>query len=866
MQIPIVLDRTRPEGLSIQIASQIRDGIRTGRLTAGVRLPSSRRLAEQLEVSRNTVVRAYEVLEEEDYVIVKPASGIYAAPERPETILPPSLPSEALPIGDAAPAMPLPSRPLRAQRLVNPSGGRLSFDYFPGRPGAGLFPIKAWRRLIQSCLGQGGALGLSQYSDPCGLPALRTRIAGVIASSRGIVADPGQIIITTGIQEGLSIMARLFLEPGRNAVIENPCYQGANFALEATGAEITRVPVDDDGLVVEDLPRNSASLVYTTPSHQYPVGSTLSMERREALISWARRTGCYILEDDYDGDFRHDGSPLRAIASMAPDCTVYFGTFSKSLGAGLRLGFLVVPPPLIEPVRAAKTLLNNGNSWLDQAVLCEFIASGSYVSHIMRCRVQYRENRDILIQALRSHFGDVEYSGEAAGLHILWQLPQGMPEASLLETVARKARIGIYSLASGGAYDGLGSELMKRGVLLGYSSMTPKQIEKGIAKLSDAVDDTLDMRPEFVEELLVSEPLPLSRARRPAPTLRNKPALHAARPHRAVSLSEHLAEDRSVMQAVSAIYRYPVKGLGPQPVETVTLEAGKPFPFDRVFALARPGVLIDQVDPKWAKKGLFVMLMLDEALASVATDLDPQTLVMTVNEPGGNVLRFDFGTESGRDAVEGYFANLAPSLRGKPQLVQSRCGHFMDKPDNVLSLINLETVRSLENQWGFDIDPLRFRANFYIDGIEPWREFEWIGSDVRIGDAVFRVDRRNGRCGATNVNPANGARDLDIPRKLRATFGHKDLGVYLAVRQSGRVSVGDPVAVPNGYEISAQTVPSAVPQAKGAGRYICRGCYYIHDPKPGDGSPAVEFADLPVNWVCPDCGTDKSAFRIYVPG
>ena len=250
------------------------------------------------------------------------------------------------------------------------------------------------------------------------------------------------------------------------------------------------------------------------------------------------------------------------------------------------------------------------------------------------------------------------------------------------------------------------------------------------------------------------------------------------------------------MIAVSKIYRYPIKGLSAQPLSSVVLEAEKPFPYDRIFALARPGAPIDRNDPKWAKKGLFVMLMLDENLARVNTALDVDSLRLTVKQGNQQVAAAQLADETDRAKIENFFWQLLPTLPAPPTLVRSSGGHFMDKPDNVISLINLATVRSLEAQWGVEIDPLRFRANIYIDGAKPWEEFDWVGSEIRIGSAIFAVDRKNGRCGATNVNPATGRRDLDIPGSLRAAFGHKNLGVYLIVRDGGQIAIGDSVFVP----------------------------------------------------------------------
>jgi GntR family transcriptional regulator/MocR family aminotransferase len=186
----------------------------------------------------------------------------------------------------------------------------------------------------------------------------------------------------------------------------------------------------------------------------------------------------------------------------------------------------------------------------------------------------------------------------------------------------------------------------------------------------------------------------------------------------------------------------------------------------------------------------------------------------------------------------------------------------------VISLINLATVRSLEQQWGIKIDPLRFRANLYIDGARPWEEFEWVGSDIQIGSVLFRVDRRNGRCGATNVNPETGRRDLDLPGSLRAAFGHKELGVYLAVREGGRLSAGDQVVVPSGATVGHIPLPVSSRPPVGEQKFMCGGCYFIYEPAAGlpdqsipSGTP---FASIAPNWRCPDCGTEKTTFRPHV--
>lgn len=322
------------------------------------------------------------------------------------------------------------------------------------------------------------------------------------------------------------------------------------------------------------------------------------------------------------------------------------------------------------------------------------------------------------------------------------------------------------------------------------------------------------------------------------------------------------------MPVLKNIYRYPIKGLSPQPLARVELEARQPVPHDRTFALVRPGAPFDTSDPRWGKKGLFVMLMLEEALARVRTTLDVETMKLTIGQDNQQLLTADLNDAAARAGVEEFFWQLVPALRGAPTLVRAQNGHFMDKPDNVISLINLATVRSLEEQWGYRIDPLRFRANFYIDGAKPWEEFEWVGSDIQIGGGLFRVDRRNGRCGATNVNPETGRRDLDLPASLRAAFGHKELGIYLVARESGRVAVGDTVSAPMTLGGSTLARPPAAHRPAGRQLFICGGCYFIYDPSTGLPDLSIPagtaFGAIPPNWRCPDCGTDKTTFRPHV--
>jgi len=873
MQLPLLLERSGRDSLTNQIVDQLRQAIGEGRLPRGARLPSSRRLAEQLEVARNTVIRAYETLAIEGLAESKPASGMFVTGDvgdPPKTSSAPGAPVRT----------PLWSMPTPATlALAAPRGAagrtRLAYDFAPGRAHPALFPLKLWRRLLLAQLSHGGASGLTEEGDPAGLPALRAAVAAHLAATRGIVADPGRVIITGGVQEGVALAARLFLHRGTTAAVQDPGASAAALAFAATGSEVVGVAVDEEGLMPDDLPQRPTSLLYVTPSHQFPTGHVLSAERRDAIASWARRCGCYVLEDDSDGEFRYEGSPLRAIAADAPDCTLHLGTFSRTLGAGLRLGFLIAPPRLVDTMIAAKEMLDGGSAWLEQSALAAMMQGPSYAAHVARVRAHYKENRDCLLTALRRNFGEIGVSGEGSGLHLLWRLPPGVSDAASVEALARRRRIGVYSLASGGATALTPSLLERRALVIGFGALLPKQIEQGVDRLSEIVDDTIDDPSTDVTQFLVRVPgapmrAPRPRSRTPAhldSRFRQRAALPDRSRARASLMRARTKGAAGTMARVTSIYRYPVKGLSPEPLGRVEVEPGEPLPHDREFALARPSAPIDRENPQWAKKGLFAMLMLDEGLAQVSTRIDLETLRLSVKRGGHEVAGGRLDDEEDRKALEAFFWTLLPNFTAPPVIVRSSGGHFMDKPDNVVSLINLATVRELEERWRTPIDPLRFRANIYIDGAAPWEEFDWVGQDIRIGGLLFAVDRKNGRCGATNVNPATGRRDLDVPGSLRAAFGHKNLGVYLIAKQRGTIAVGGELTLPDLAEEPHAATPVAALAPSSKRRFICRGCYFIFDENLGASeqgiAPGASFAAIPADWRCPDCGSEKSIFRPY---
>ncbi|MCZ7593659.1 MAG: PLP-dependent aminotransferase family protein [Hyphomicrobium sp.] len=281
----------------------------------------------------------------------------------------------------------------------------------------------------------------------------------------------------------MNLLYRLLAHRTAQLCIENPCYLGASFLFQGTGKKICPVPVDEDGLRVEELPQNKGSLLYVTPSHQFPTGATLSLKRRIGLLRWAEETDSLIIEDDYDSDFRYDGPPLTALAGLDRSRNVfYMGTFSKSVGAGLRLGFAVLPPEYWDKARVLKAQMSNGQSWLEQAALADFLGQGHFDRHLRRLRQVYKARRDCLVKALHDNFECPVLSGTAAGLHLTWRLPQDSPPASLIQIKARERGVGVYSLRSGASFD-FNPSARDELLIFGYSSIREDDIVAAVADL-----------------------------------------------------------------------------------------------------------------------------------------------------------------------------------------------------------------------------------------------------------------------------------------------------------------------------------------------------------------------------------------------
>jgi GntR family transcriptional regulator / MocR family aminotransferase len=486
--IELRLARETDASLQAQIVEQLREQIVSGRLRPGFRLPPSRELARQHNVSRNTIIHAYERLISEGYL---------SAIKGVRTLVAETIPETCLLIGEAETAREARVKTPRAPTVF--TGESLTLvpdareakpvvDFWPGRANRALFPIATWRKLANEKL-SGHTNELTNYGDPAGLPALRAAVARHVAASRGLVCSAESVIITAGTQEALNIIARMLVTKGTGIVVEDPCYASPAYTFRSYGARLHPVPVDHDGLITDLLPERGVSFAYVTPSHQFPTGATLAAARRRALLAWADRCGAYIVEDDYDSDYNFDGPPALSIAGAdGGTCVIYIGTFSKSLGAGVRTGYLIVPPQLVAVARAIKTMGTYGHPWLEQAILDGFLDSGGYQRHLRTIRKACSETLNCLISRLQTAFGPLEIWGLNSGMHVMWLLPEWMPAPQDFRARLAAHGVRIHTLESGGAYCASGL-YRDRAILLGYAALRQREIIHAVDIMARVVGD-----------------------------------------------------------------------------------------------------------------------------------------------------------------------------------------------------------------------------------------------------------------------------------------------------------------------------------------------------------------------------------------
>ncbi len=482
------VDASSTTALHRQVYDAIRSAILNGHLRPGDRLPATRTLAGLLELSRATVAEAYDQLQAEGYLRARRGSGTYVAS---------NLPEEALQV--AASNARGSARPHRTPRLsdwghrimaeeyrvlerpVEPTTFR--YDFRPHRIAQDSFPWDAWRASVDRALSLDRARLLS-YPPSAGHPALLHEIGAHVAKYRAVRCAPEQIVVVNGSQQGLNLLSQLVLNAGDRVAVEDPGYPVARLALEARGVQVTRVPVDEDGMIVDLFASSGAHrLVHVTPSHQDPTGATLSLGRRLALLEAAERMECLVVEDDYDSEFRYEGRPVESLQGLDRNgLVVYAGTFSKSVLPGLRIGFLILPPHLVAPFVAAKSIWDSGAPILEQAALAAFMRSGEFERHIRRVRRLYRERRDALISTLSRVFGErVSVGKRHGGLNVLVSLDVPVSDVEL----ARRAGAAGIGLRAASPYYARPPQIPT--FLLGFGALPEAEVEAGIQLLGKVV-------------------------------------------------------------------------------------------------------------------------------------------------------------------------------------------------------------------------------------------------------------------------------------------------------------------------------------------------------------------------------------------
>jgi len=473
--------------------SSLRAEILQGRLRPGTRLPATRDLASQYGLSRGTTVTAFEQLKSEGYVQGTIGSGTFVSKVLPDDLLKIRRKVEAV--------EPMEVKPNGKRRisdfakrtpLLSGYEQRRFHAFRANVPALDLFPIEMWtqittrrlRKLTRSML-----LGC----EAVGYGPLREAVAEYLGSSRGVVCTPEQVVIISGMQEALDLAARMLVNPRDKVGIENPGYVGAVGAFEAAGAKIVPLRVDAEGLCVDPRTLKDCRVVYVTPAHQFPLGITMSLGRRFELLKWARAANAILFEDDYDSEYRYCGKPVPALQGL--DCSgnvIFAGSFSKVMFPALRLGYLVVPPDLVDVVRAVKSVSTSHSSLLAQIALCDFMREGHYGRHIRRMREIYSERQQTLLNESRKHLkGLLEISEIEAGLQTVGWLADGMSGAEAAEAAAKRgvevvplsqySRMHRYCMWSKAGFE-------REGLQLGFAAIDPKQIKDGVRELAIALE------------------------------------------------------------------------------------------------------------------------------------------------------------------------------------------------------------------------------------------------------------------------------------------------------------------------------------------------------------------------------------------
>lgn len=457
-EVLVEIDRNRPLPLHRQLTDGLRAAVRSGRLLPNARMPSSRVLAADLGVSRRLVVDAYAQLVAEGFLLSQHGSGTRVA---------------SVYLTEAS----------AAAELTTSSSYEV--DFTPGCPDLANFPRNAWLRALR----QGLATTPSDvfgYVAPQGQAAFREALSGYLRRARGVLAEPDQIVVCGGVTQGISLSVAVLSKLGRLPIaIEDPAFWFHRIALRRNGVDVVPIAVDNDGLDVDQLAASGAKAVLITPAHQSPTGVVMSPARRTALLDWAR-AGNYVIEDDYDAEYRYDRAPVGAMQALAPDRVVCLGTTSKTLAPALRLGWMVLPVDLVDLAIKYKMAADLGTSIMDQIAFGQMLASGDYDRHLRQMRRRYTSRRNAMLAGLSRHFPHATVMGAAAGVQLAVHFPAGYPVEDL---VSRALEVGVKVEALQPWYAESGSG--PPGLILGFADVSESQIQRGIALLGQAAQRTV---------------------------------------------------------------------------------------------------------------------------------------------------------------------------------------------------------------------------------------------------------------------------------------------------------------------------------------------------------------------------------------
>ena len=491
------LDKQGP--LYAQLYRALRSQILAGTLPPGARVSATRALATELGLSRNVVMLAYEQLLAEGYLVARTGAGTFVASDLPQQFTTPSNTTEVtqsvrqMPVQLSAYVRRIEHDATASEFTWAPRHTPLPYDFRYARPSVVDFPHETWCRVLARCARRASIRDLD-YGPPEGVPALRETIADYLARARAVRCTPEQVVILNGSQQGFDLTARVLINPGDRVVLEEPQYRAARVVMQAVGATIRTIPVDEQGLCTGQLATKGkgSKLIIVTPSHQFPTGAVMPLARRLELLAWSERESAFIFEDDYDSEYRYSGRPIEALQALDSHGSVlYAGTFSKVMFPGLRLGYLVVPEHLVKPVRTVKALLDTGSPSLPQRALVDFIQAGFFERHLHRLRMRNAVRRAALLEAIDRHLGSqAEVSGVDAGLHVLLWLPQVLQHnVADLRKRAEQLGVGVYSVAP--FYS---TPPPHAGLLLGYASLSEKEIIEGIRRLAMVLKATRGLK------------------------------------------------------------------------------------------------------------------------------------------------------------------------------------------------------------------------------------------------------------------------------------------------------------------------------------------------------------------------------------